>query len=190
MRETQSLPTRGGLGRSLALPVAIVFLVTAAALCRNTWTWSHAEPLLPRRSVAPDLSHPVLVRAGRKSSLYFGSQNCKECHSKKEYKVLWKDWTKGGHKDVECEACHGPGGDHARGEVEPPPKMIVTKEMLARPHVLCMGCHGKTPGRENCTSQIEWEKHLAEFKVDKDASDYEESRQCLNCHDPHRPVKE
>ncbi len=186
-RETQSQPSRRGLGLSLAMSIAIVFLAAAGALCWNTWTW---EPHSPSQPVAPDLTHPVLVRAGHKSNLYHGSQNCKECHSKKKYKVLWKDWTKGGHKDVECEVCHGPGGDHARSEVEPPPKMIVTIEMLARPHVLCMGCHGKTPGRKNSTFQIEWEKHLAEFQVDKDASDYEKSRQCINCHDPHRPVKQ
>ena len=171
--------------------IAVIFLGTASIL----W-WDplgHANPLPQDPPPAPDLTGPVLVRAERESTPYYGSENCKGCHSTKEYKKLWKDWTKGGHKDVECEACHGPAGDHALDDVEPRPKMVVTAEMLAEPHVLCMGCHAKIPGRQTSISQIEQiecEKHLAEFKVNKDDPDYEKSRQCLSCHDPHRPVKD
>ena len=172
----------------LALLIAIVFLTTAATLA-----WSSLSRCEQQTSYQPldyDFTVPAEVRAGQAPILYYGSENCKECHSKREYKKLWNDWTKGGHKDVECEACHGPAGDHAVLDVDPPPKMAVTAEMLAKPHVLCMGCHGETPGREISVCQIDTDKHLADWKVNKDEpKQYAEGRQCIGCHDAHRPVK-
>ena len=164
--------------------ITIVFLGTTVVLLWNPW--GHTEPLPLYEPV--DLTQPVLVRADSEPA-YLGSENCKECHSKKKYKKLWRDWTKGGHKDVECEACHGPAGDHGLKDIDPRPKMTITSQMLARPHALCMGCHAETPGRQPTVSQIECEKHLAEFKVDKSDPDYEKSMQCLGCHNAHRPVK-
>ena len=87
--------------------------------------------------------------------------------------------------------CHGPAGDHALPDADPRPAMPVNGELLAKPHVLCMGCHAQTPGREPTVRQIDYEKHLAEWKVKKDELDeYEEGRQCLGCHPPHRPKKQ
>ena len=183
-REMEDEPSRRGLTSSL---VAVIFLGTALIL----W-WDplgHANPLPPKLPVDPDLTQPVLVRDNPNPVLYYGTDNCKGCHSKREYRKLWNDWTRGGHKDVECEACHGPAGDHGLRDVDPRPKMAVTSEMLAKPHVLCMGCHAETPGRQTSVRQIECEKHLADFKVSKTDPDYEQSRQCLSCHDAHWPVK-
>ena len=186
-RETQSRPSGGGLTSSLAPLISIVFLGTAAVLWWDPWGPAKLRP--PNRPVDSDLTHPVLVRTGPTPILYYGSENCKGCHSKRKYKKLWNDWTKGGHKDVECEACHGPAGDHALGDMDPPPKMVVAAEMLAEPHVLCMGCHAKIPGREATIRQIDCDKHLADWKVNKGDPEYEQALQCLSCHDPHRPVK-
>ena len=182
--ETQSEPIGGVLASSLVLLIAIVFLATADV----PW-WDQSSDAQPPPYQSANLAIMAPIRAGQTPVLYYGSENCKECHSKKKYKKLWKDWTKGGHKDVQCEACHGPAGDHALPDIEPRPKMLVTPEMLAEPRVLCMGCHGEIPGRQTTNRPIDPEKHLAEFKVSQDDADYEKSRQCLSCHDAHRPVK-
>ena len=184
-RKKESLSS-GGLFSLIPL-MTMVFLGTAVILWWDPW--GRAEPLRPYRPIDPDLTLPVLARADPKPILYYGSENCKGCHSKREYRKLWNAWAKGGHKDVECEACHGPAGDHALRDVDPRPKMVVTSEMLAKPHDLCMSCHAKIPGRQASVRQIECDRHLAEFKVKKGEPDYEESLQCLSCHDAHRPVK-
>ena len=185
--QTRFGPSGEDFTSSRVLCITITFLVTAVVL----W-WDplgRAEPLTPYRPAHSESTLPALTRARRESILYYGSENCKGCHSKREYKKLWNDWTKGGHKDVECEACHGPAGDHALKDVDSRPKTVVAGEMLARPHVLCMGCHAELPGRQTTVRQIEAEKHLADFQVNKGDPEYEVSLQCLSCHDAHRPVK-
>jgi len=67
--------------------------------------------------------------------------------------------------------------------------MPVTLELLAKPQVLCLGCHGKIAGRKTTNRPIEFEQHLTEFKVTKDDADYDKAVQCITCLDPHRPVK-
>lgn len=184
---TQSRPNGGFFMSTLAVLITMVFLATAVVLWCDPW--GHAAPLPTIKSVDPERMHPVLVRTSPQRIHYYGSENCEDCHSKREYRKLWGDWTKGGHKDVECEACHGPAGDHALPDVEPRPKMLVTEQLLAKPQALCMGCHTKRPGREAPIRQIDLEKHLADWKVNKGDPEYEQAAQCLSCHDPHRPVK-
>ncbi len=185
---TYETKSRTAPGVLTTLLIVAVFLGTAAVLWLDPW--DHVEPLSPNPPVKFDFSLPALVRVDPEPDLFYGSENCKGCHSKREYKKLWNDWTKGGHKDVECETCHGPAGDHALADVDPRPKMPVTLQMLAQPHVLCMGCHRKIPERETTNRRIELEKHLAEFKVNKEEQEeFEKARQCLSCHPPHRPVK-
>ena len=187
MNEIESQPNKGRFNSSVPMLIAVAFLGTADVLAWDPW--GHAKPLPAKTSSGPKLPPFALPRVHPKPISYYGSENCKACHSKREYRKLWNDWTKGGHKDVECETCHGPAGDHALRDVDPRPQMAITSEMLAQPHALCMGCHGKIPGRKTTVRQIECEKHLADFKVQKDDPDYEKSRQCINCHDAHRPVK-
>ena len=102
-RETKSRPSEWALASSL---MTIAFLGTAVVLWWDPW--GHGKPLSSYRPIDPILTLPVLARARPESILYYGSENCKECHSKREYKKLWNNWTKGGHKDVACETCHGP----------------------------------------------------------------------------------
>ncbi len=188
-RETESRPSGEGLGALLILLITIAFLGTAAALGWDTWAWKDSDRPSSHRPVGADLPQHSLVRTAREPVVYCRSENCSECHSKREYRQLWNDWTKGGHKDVECEVCHGPAGDHGLSDVDPRPKMPITLEKLAKPRALCLGCHSEILGRQTTNLPIDPEKHLAEFKVNKEDNDYEQSRQCLSCHDAHRPVK-
>ncbi len=185
MRETQSPPNGKDLAPWLAVLIAVVFFATAALL----YPWDRDRPAAVEAAAGPDLALPVLVRTAPKPVLYHGSESCEDCHSKKDYKLLWKDWTKGGHKDLACEICHGPAGDHVLPDVDPRPKMPVSLDTLAKPHELCMRCHS---GRQDAVArQIDCEKHLAEFQIKKEeVEEYEEARQCLGCHKPHRPVKD
>ncbi len=184
-RQADFGPGKQGLTFSV---IAVIFLGTAVVFWLDPL--GEASPASPGRPAAPDLTQPVLVRDNPDPALYYGTENCKGCHSRREYKRLWNYWEGGGHKDVACEACHGPAGDHALDDVDPRPKMPVTSEMLARPYVLCMGCHTETPGRQTSLRQIECEKHQADSNITKTHPDYEESPQCLNCHDAHRPDRE
>jgi len=91
---------------------------------------------------------------------YHGVESCKSCHEEQG-----KEWSQFAHKSVACESCHGPGMDHAKPDVDPRPKILGTRELMARSHDLCLSCHAKTPGRRADFPQVDCVKHVARYDV-------------------------
>lgn len=114
---------------------------------------------------------------------YRGGEVCEKCHEKQ-----WKTWSKGSHKTVQCENCHGPGRDHALSDVDPRPKIYGTKEVMSRPNDLCLSCHARVPGRgKDFPQQDSLLEHLEEMDISRDDPDFDDSRYCVQCHEGHDP---
>ena len=91
-----------------------------------------------------------------------GADSCLACHDDPGTLALFRSKhavpsdARGpfGHGQLQCEACHGPGGEHAarvrRGEERPPP--VVTFDQSSDPkavseqNAMCLGCHSGDAG--------------------------------------------
>jgi hypothetical protein len=96
-----------------------------------------------------------------------------ECHGEKAAKEEFKIILKGGHKSIQCQACHGPALKHveSQGKEHEP---VASKE-----NDLCMNCHAKLTGRPASVKQIEdFEKHKKDMGGEKEKT-------CIECHDSH-----
>ncbi|MBI5382687.1 MAG: cytochrome c3 family protein [Opitutae bacterium] len=91
---------------------------------------------------------------------YAGMKACNECHSDIVQKVA-----KFEHKTVACEACHGPGREHAK---DPDVKNAKLNDRL------CLRCHEVDEARPAWLKQIAEKSH---FRGDR----------CVDCHVPHQP---
>ncbi len=110
-------------------------------------------------------------------SLYAGAETCKTCHED-----VYKDYattphfatTLDGKKGPEwqgCEACHGPGKEHAESGGDKA-KIFAFKNSSAKEiSERCLGCH--TYGEEH--SNFARAAHL------------ENGVSCVDCHEPHHP---
>lgn len=93
-----------------------------------------------------------------------GPAYCQGCHAERH-----TEWTEGVHRNVKCEACHGPAREHpAAGAMSIPDNSVQ----------LCTLCHEAMPGRPAAQPQIV----IAEHPVEHDGE-----LQCLTCHNPHSP---
>jgi hypothetical protein len=92
--------------------------------------------------------------------VFAGKKACEECHSDQVAKVA-----KFAHKNISCEACHGPRQEHAQ---DPDVKM----EVKSFSH--CLRCHEANPSRPKTHKQIVSKDHYTGSK-------------CLECHLPHAP---
>jgi hypothetical protein len=88
-----------------------------------------------------------------------GADSCLACHDDSETLALFRSKhavpsdARGpfGHGQLQCEACHGPGGNHAarvrRGEERPPPLVSFDEwtdaEEVAEQNGMCLGCHSE-----------------------------------------------
>ncbi|MFH2002074.1 MAG: hypothetical protein ABIK28_20540 [Planctomycetota bacterium] len=130
----------------------------------------------------PRLIPEAQVKPGSSSGApaeYAGSRRCRICHA--EYYSLWKE---GGHQRIECEACHGPAGDHIRLEV-------ATRSIMRLPGEAedCLSCHGidsassleGIPRVESLEAHVRYigEKHSVKTEIGK------MNGRCIFCHDPH-----
>jgi len=89
-----------------------------------------------------------------------GADSCIACHDDAETLALFKtkhavpsdERSPFGHGQLQCEACHGPGGAHAarvrRGEQRPPILNFGSPENtpVAEQNGMCMGCHSNDVG--------------------------------------------
>jgi DmsE family decaheme c-type cytochrome len=91
-----------------------------------------------------------------------GADSCLACHDDSETLALFRSKhavpsdARGpfGHGQLQCEACHGPGGNHAarvrRGEERPPPLVSFDEwtdaEEVAEQNGMCLGCHSEDVG--------------------------------------------
>jgi DmsE family decaheme c-type cytochrome len=111
-----------------------------------------------------------------------GADTCLNCHDDEVVLAVFKtkhgqpadDRSPFGHGQLQCEACHGPGGDHTgrvkRGEVRPP--VIRFGPDSAAPvsvqNGMCLGCH-ESAMRESWHIGVHNEQGVA----------------CADCHDSH-----
>ncbi len=110
----------------------------------------------------------VAEQAQARPPLHGGRAACGECHDEKLAKI-----TKGAHRPVSCEICHGPLGIHVRdGDVLGPMP-------VDRSFTLCARCHRKVEGRPAAFPQIAIEQHAG--------GEATSGKACLECHDPHSP---
>jgi cytochrome c553 len=116
--------------------------------------------------------------------IYQGAASCQPCH-REQYAM----WSKGVHKVVTCETCHGAGAKHPSTE---PPVRATSADPHMHSHIaagrldhinlvtptdtvkLCTLCHEKMPGRPATQRQIEVSRHAPGL-------------QCTVCHNPYSP---
>ena len=81
------------------------------------------------------------------------------------------------HRTLNCESCHGPLADHARGD-----EKIGDAVVMDKSNWQCLNCHRPLISRPvdfpQFTEQVE--KHR----------DLEQETLCMKCHDPHDPVEQ
>lgn len=99
---------------------------------------------------------------------YQGVENCRSCHEKE-----WGEWHDAKHKSVACESCHGPGLEHSNPDVEPPPKILGSKELMAKSHDLCLSCHSRSPGRRPSFPQVDVVNHIHQFDITRTDAGHE-----------------
>jgi len=94
---------------------------------------------------------------------YAGHQVCEGCHSEvQEVK------SKGVHKGVACESCHGPQAKHAEDPASGVPPKLDTA-------VLCVRCHQENIAKPKGFPQV-------------NAADHSGGAACDTCHKPHSPA--
>lgn len=105
-----------------------------------------------RSTVESEMARPIR---------YAGSDVCAECHDEYEAK------TKGYHRNLSCETCHGAAKAHAEDPAE-------IKPSLPRMREFCSGCHTYDPSRPTGFPQINPIAHNP-------------LKPCITCHNPHDP---
>jgi hypothetical protein len=94
---------------------------------------------------------------------YAGAKACGDCHEE-----VVKTKTKGFHRNVSCEVCHGPAAAHTED-----PSTI--RPSAPRQRGLCPLCHNYNPSRPTGFPQIITAQHNP-------------GKACMSCHNPHNPV--
>jgi len=94
---------------------------------------------------------------------FAGQAMCGECHSEH---VEMK--SKGFHKGLACETCHGPSAQHTEDPMN-------VKPYAPRDRKFCPVCHAYDSARPTGFPQINAESHNP-------------GRPCITCHNPHDPV--
>ncbi|HLH52213.1 MAG TPA: hypothetical protein VKY92_01155 [Verrucomicrobiae bacterium] len=94
--------------------------------------------------------------------VFAGKKACEECHSDQLNKL-----SKGEHKTLSCEACHGPGQAHS----DNPDVKIELKNFSP-----CIRCHESNPSRPKWHKQVVSKNHYTGSK-------------CTECHVPHSPTE-
>lgn len=91
---------------------------------------------------------------------YAGKKACTECHEDQVAVI-----SKGHHKNLSCEVCHGPAVAHVENPLEGVKK--------PEGNGMCMRCHLATPVKPAGFPQINPAEHHGE--------------NCRECHKPHQP---
>jgi hypothetical protein len=137
--------------------VAGVFLV--AILIFLAWRWS----MVPSDfGLYGHFRAGAIVEAAEGTPRYAGQASCVDCHSDVQTERL-----AGSHQVVSCESCHGPLGDHARGETDVAPIRPSSRGV-------CLTCH---------TSRVGIPVTFPTIIV----NEHSESGPCTDCHASHNP---
>ena len=120
--------------------------------------------IIPRSLVSTELHRSATVeRELAKPVKLAGSVVCQGCHEDEAVKK-----SKGYHKNLSCEGCHGPAAQHAEdpGAMKPP---------APRDRKFCPVCHAYDASRPTGFPQINPTAHNP-------------LKPCISCHNPHDPV--
>ncbi len=113
---------------------------------------------------------------------------CFQCHSTGPVRLAAGFKVEPSESGVQCEACHGPGADHARS-LQPirNPKRLPAAEL----NQLCGGCHRKPAAAGDDTDWTNpWNTRHQPPYLARSAC-FQRSRgalSCLTCHPPHAPI--
>lgn len=119
--------------------------------------------LIPKRLIASEVHRATTVqRETAKAVKYAGSSACATCHDDVATKK-----SKGYHKNLACEGCHGAAAQHTED--------ISTKPVVSRDRKACSVCHAYDASRPTGFPQINVTAHNP-------------LRACVTCHNPHDPV--
>ena len=115
---------------------------------------------------------------GQGSGDLAGNDRCATCHEQEARFCRY-----GAHRSIDCERCHGRGGEHARHGSGPRPEMSLGGVDL------CLSCH-----REGARSASGVESRIGSFedhlkRLERDHRVQLDRRKsgadCVYCHDPH-----
>lgn len=140
------------------LPVALIFLLTIAALV-------FARELFVPETFG-DIGHYRAESVNEIASLpivYAGVEACYDCHDD-----ISETKQRSNHRGVSCEVCHGPAAQHVEAPDEYTPG-------APRGRGYCPLCHGYNPSRPSGFPQIIAQVHNP-------------GKPCMTCHDPHNPL--
>lgn len=127
-----------------------------------------------------------------------GILGCFECHSTGPVAVAQDGAIQPSEPGVQCESCHGPGGQHAAvaasGELDRAQDLIENPGRLSAAELnqFCGTCH-RPPAGEGV--QIDWSypwnvRHKpVYFSQSACFQKSNNALSCLTCHDPHRPAR-
>jgi hypothetical protein len=104
----------------------------------------------------------AIVEAAEGTLRYAGQASCVDCHSEVQTLRLT-----GSHQAVSCESCHGPLGEHARGETDAAPIRPSSRGV-------CLTCHTSRVGMPLTFPKIIVNEHSV-------------SGPCTDCHASHNP---
>lgn len=151
--------------RYFFLTVAILSLSAALGAQTQDQNSAPATSAQPTSSAAPS-----------KDSNYVGAETCKTCHED-----IYNDYAKSPHSATEhdakrgprgqgCEACHGPGKEHA--ESADPTKIFTFKNASAKDaSERCLTCHALDTEHNNFARAAHMQNNVG----------------CIQCHSPHHP---
>jgi uncharacterized CHY-type Zn-finger protein len=94
---------------------------------------------------------------------YAGHQVCEGCHTD-----VLDVKSKGVHKGIACESCHGPLAKHADDPASVQPAKLDTAK-------LCVRCHEANPAKPKNFPQVASDEHSG-------------GAACNSCHQPHNPA--
>ena len=120
--------------------------------------------LIPRSVVDKDLHAAETIQAELAKPIQLAGANaCRECHEEMSDVVR-----KGYHRNLSCEACHGPAAQHAND-----PDAV--KPLVPRDRKACPLCHAYDASRPTGFPQINPTTHNP-------------VKPCVDCHNPHNPT--
>ena len=125
----------------------LFFAVRAVAVPKDFGKYGHYRP----GALDANASKPIK---------YAGHAACTDCHTD----IVEKRHTSR-HERINCETCHGPLAQHAKGEAE---------ARKPDPKVICIRCHAASPDKPKWFPQVNQAEHAG-------------GESCTTCHDAHTP---